>query len=218
MSIFNIMGPVMIGPSSSHTAGAARIGKMARLIFADDIKKADIKLHGSFASTAQGHGTDRAIVGGLLGFSPDDERIRDSFQLAEEEGMNINFQSANFKGAHPNTALVSMKNEVRELEVMASSIGGGSIKVTRIEDYDVDLSGKYPTLWVVHYDRPGKVNLITSILSSYEVNIAFMHVIRKKRGAIASSIIELDQAINNYIIRYLEIMEDIILVRYIPPL
>src|SRR6056297_2579644 len=129
MSIFEIMGPAMIGPSSSHTAGAARIGRMAKLLFADKIDRADVRLHGSFADTASGHGTDRAIIGGLLGFLPDDERLKNSFALAEEAGLDFSIEEVKLREVHPNTALIELYNQEldKELEMIGSSVGGGRI-------------------------------------------------------------------------------------------
>lgn len=218
MSIFEIMGPAMIGPSSSHTAGAARIGRMARLLFADKIDRAVVKLHGSFADTAVGHGTDRAIIGGLLGFLPDDQRLRNSFQLAEAEAMEFSLAEVKLREVHPNTAQIKLYNNKKDktLEIIASSIGGGRIKVTEINGSTVELTGRMPTLWILHQDRPGEVGIITSILGSYRINIAFMQVYRNRKGDIGSCIIEMDQKPDQYVIQHLENSEDIIQVRYLP--
>jgi len=158
MSIFEIMGPAMIGPSSSHTAGAARIGRMARLLFADKIDRAVVKLHGSFADTAVGHGTDRAIIGGLLGFLPDDERLRGSFELADKQGMEFSLEEVKLREVHPNTAKIELYNKEnnKKLEIVASSIGGGRIKVTEINGSPVELTGRMPTLWILHHERQQK--------------------------------------------------------------
>lgn len=218
MSIFEIMGPAMIGPSSSHTAGAARIGRMARLLFADKIDRAVVKLHGSFADTAVGHGTDRAIIGGLLGFLPDDQRLRNSFELAEEEGMEFSLEEVKLREVHPNTAQIELYNKEKDksLEIVASSIGGGRIKVTEINGSTVELTGRMPTLWILHHDRPGEVGIITSILGSYKINIAFMQVYRNRKGDMGSCIIEMDNKPNEFVIKHLENNEDIIQVRYLP--
>jgi L-serine dehydratase len=218
MSIFEIMGPAMIGPSSSHTAGAARIGRMARLLFADKIDRAVVKLHGSFADTAVGHGTDRAIIGGLLGFLPDDQRLRNSFALAEEEGMEFSLEEVKLREVHPNTAKIELYNKEKDkrLEIVGSSIGGGRIKITEINGSPVELTGRMPTLWILHHDRPGEVLIITSILGSYKINIAFMQVYRNRKGDIGSCIIEMDHKPNQFVIKHLENSEDIIQVRYLP--
>jgi L-serine dehydratase len=218
MSIFEIMGPAMIGPSSSHTAGAARIGRMARLLFADKIDRAVVKLHGSFADTAVGHGTDRAIIGGLLGFLPDDQRLRSSFELAETEGMEFSIEEVKLREVHPNTAQIILynKGKTKNLEIAASSIGGGRIKVTEINGSTVELTGRMPTFWILHQDRPGEVGIITSILGSYKINIAFMQVYRNRKGDIGSCIIEMDNQPNQDVITKLENSENILQVRYLP--
>lgn len=218
MGVFDIMGPIMIGPSSSHTAGAARLGRLARLVFKKKIVKADIYLHGSFAETYRGHGTDRALVGGILGFKPDDNRIKDSLKIANSEGIGISFNKIKLRDVHPNTVKIKLSGEEEELTLIGSSTGGGEITVSQIDDYEVDIDGKLPTLWVLHLDRPGEVGVITSILGRYSLNIAFMKVFRRKRGKVGSSIIELDQSVDAEIIQQLVNLPDVILVRYIPPL
>jgi len=220
VSIFEIMGPAMIGPSSSHTAGAARLGRMAKLLFAEKIDKAVVKLHGSFADTASGHGTDRAIIGGLLGFLPDDERLKNSFALAEEAGLDFSIEEVKLREVHPNTALIELYNEEldKKLEMIGSSVGGGRIEVTEINGSSVKLTGRMPTLWVLHKDRPGEIAIITTILGEHEINIAFMQVYRNRRGDVGSSIIEVDQKPDLEVIKSLEESEDIFQVRYLPPL
>ena len=220
MSIFEIMGPAMIGPSSSHTAGAARLGRMAKLLFAEKIDKAVVKLHGSFADTASGHGTDRAIIGGLLGFLPDDERLKNSFALAEDAGLDFSIEEVKLREVHPNTALIELYNEEldKELEMIGSSVGGGRIEVTEINGSSVKLTGRMPTLWVLHKDRPGEIAIITTILGEHEINIAFMQVYRNRKGDVGSSIIEVDQKPDLEVIKSLEESEDIFQVRYLPPL
>ena len=220
MSIFEIMGPAMIGPSSSHTAGAARLGRMAKLLFAEKIDKAVVKLHGSFADTASGHGTDRAIIGGLLGFLPDDERLKNSFALAEDAGLDFSIEEVKLRKVHPNTTLIELYNEEldKELEMIGSSVGGGRIEVTEINGSSVKLTGRMPTLWVLHKDRPGEIAIITTILGEHEINIAFMQVYRNRKGDVGSSIIEVDQKPDLEVIKSLEESEDIFQVRYLPPL
>jgi len=220
VSIFEIMGPAMIGPSSSHTAGAARLGRMAKLLFAEKIDKAVVKLHGSFADTASGHGTDRAIIGGLLGFLPDDERLKNSFALAEEAGLDFSIEEVKLREVHPNTALIELYNKEldKELEMIGSSVGGGRIEVTEINSSPVKLTGRMPTLWILHKDRPGEIAIITSILGEHEINIAFMQVYRNRKGDVGSSIIEVDQKPDSEVIKSLEESEDIFQVRYLPPL
>ncbi|MGM0602829.1 MAG: L-serine ammonia-lyase, iron-sulfur-dependent subunit beta [Bacillota bacterium] len=216
MSIFEVMGPIMIGPSSSHTAGAAKLGRMARLLFDDKIEKVVVNLHGSFANTAGGHGTDRAVIGGLLGFLPDDERIRKSFQIAEEKGLDFEFREVNLRDVHPNTLMLELSSGDKNLSITGSSIGGGKIVITKINQNDVNLTGRMPTLWIMHQDRPGEVGKITSTLGYHSINIAFMQVYRNKKGDIGSCIIELDQVPEKDVITSLEKMENVIQVRYLP--
>lgn len=207
----------MIGPSSSHTAGAVKVGYLARSIFKDKLNKADIHLHGSFARTFKGHGTDRALVGGLLGFKPDDERIKNSLQIAEERDVEIDFHLSDLRGVHPNTAKLDLVGDNKEMSIIGSSIGGSRIKIIQIDDYEVDFSGEMPTLWVLHKDEPGEIGIITSILGNYKLNIARMVVFRNKKGEVGSAIIELDHEVNDYVIANLENMDDIYQVRYVEP-
>lgn len=145
--VFDIVGPVMIGPSSSHTAGAVRLGLMARKILGEPAVRADINLHGSFAQTYRGHGTDKALIAGILGFAPDDERIREALQLAEEKGLSYRFQKVNLEQAHPNTAVIHLTGTSgRTARVRGSSVGGGNIRITNIDGYEVELTGTYPAL------------------------------------------------------------------------
>lgn len=220
MSIFEIMGPAMIGPSSSHTAGAARLGRMAKLLFAEKIDRAVVKLHGSFADTASGHGTDRAVIGGLLGFLPDDERLKYSFALAEKENMKYSIEEIKLREVHPNSVLIELYNdaEAEELKMIGSSVGGGRIEVTEINGSSVKLTGSMPTLWILHKDRPGEVAIITSILGEHQINIAFMQVYRNRRGDIGSCIIELDQKPGQEVITSLAESKDVFQLRYLPAL
>lgn len=191
--VFDIVGPVMIGPSSSHTAGAVRLGLMARKILGETAVRAEIHFHGSFAQTYRGHGTDKAVVAGILGFLPDDERIRDALEIAKEHGLDYSFQTVNLEGAHPNTAVIYLIGVTgRIARVRGASIGGGNILISNIDGYEVELTGQYPALITIHRDRPGVITQVTNILSRYEINIAFMHVSRQTRGESALMIIELD--------------------------
>jgi len=196
--VFDIIGPVMIGPSSSHTAGATRLGKIARAILGEEPSTVIVRLHGSFAKTGRGHGTDKAIAAGLLGFSSDDERIPEALMLASAAGMKIEFVKQDFVKVHPNTALFEMVGRSgRKVSVMGSSIGGGSIIVTQINGYQVEFTGEYATLLTIHEDRPGVVALITQVLAKEKANVAFMRVSRQERGAEALMILESDEPISH---------------------
>ena len=215
MSLTNIIGPIMVGPSSSHTAGAVRIGQMARILLKDTPVSAKIYLHGSFATTGEGHGTDRALVAGILGMKPDDMRIPDSFTIAEQEKFQFSIEPVTIKNAHPNTALIKLKGEHgRELEVQASSVGGGQIMINKIDGIEVNFSGESPTLIIHNLDQPGHVAEVTSTLSQKSVNIATMQLYREKKGAYAVMVIETDQLIPEEVITWLEHLDGIIKVTY----
>lgn len=193
MNIFDIMGPIMVGPSSSHTAGAVRMGRVARHLLGAQPVKAEILLHGSFAATGAGHGTDRAIVAGLLDMEPDDTAIPRSFQLAQEAGMEVQIHPTELRDAHPNTAILNLTNaDGRTLSVNASSLGGGRIKVNSIDGLEASFSGSSPTLIIRNEDRPGMVSEVTYALSRQNANIATMQLYRDRRGGLAVMVIECD--------------------------
>lgn len=191
--VFDIVGPIMIGPSSSHTAGAVRLGLMARKILGERVLKAGIQLHGSFAQTYRGHGTDKALIAGILGFAPDDERIVSALNIAKNQGVAYSFQTIKLEDAHPNTAIIHLTGETgRVAKVCGASVGGGNIMITNINGYSVELTGEYPALITIHHDKPGVITQVTQILARYAMNIAFMRVSRQNRGESAMMIMELD--------------------------
>jgi L-serine dehydratase len=193
VSLLDIIGPVMVGPSSSHTAGACRLGLIARALVGGTPDAAKVELHGSFARTGTGHGTDRAIAGGLLGFQPDDVRLRESLELAERAGLTIAFENTKIRGDHhPNTTRITVKREGRSAVMVGSSIGAGRIVVTSIDGFPVELTGSYPTLVVVAHDEPGIVAQLASALAEERVNLATMRVSRRQKGGDAIHIYELD--------------------------
>ena len=194
MNVFDILGPVMIGPSSSHTAGAARIGRITRTLLGAPAVKADILLHGSFAKTYKGHGTDRALLGGIMGFGTDDMRIRNSFAIAREKGLEFNFiPNETETELHPNTVDIHMVNtDSQEMTVRGESLGGGKVRISQINHVPVDFSGEYSAVIVIHQDTPGVVAYITKCLSDRNVNIAFMRLFRESKGEIAYTIVESD--------------------------
>jgi len=192
--VFDIVGPVMIGPSSSHTAGAVRLGLMARKILGEEAVRAEINLHGSFARTYRGHGTDKALLAGILGFAPEDERIRDALSIASAKGLEFSFQTVNLEDAHPNTAVIYLVGRSgRTARVRGASVGGGNIMISNIDGYTVELTGQYPALITIHHDCPGVITRVTQILAHAAVNIAFMRVSRQNRGETAMMIMELDE-------------------------
>lgn len=196
-SIFNIIGPVMVGPSSSHTAGAAKLGNIAGRVGTDKIYKVDFYLHGSFAETGPGHGTNQALLGGILGMNAADERIRDSFKYAQESGIEYAFYHQDLGDVHPNTVKIVMQcMDGSAGELTGASIGGGEVKVTSINNTPIEFSGQYPTIITVHQDKPGILARVTSIFAHHGVNIAFLKVFRQSRGNEASMVIETDQEVS----------------------
>lgn len=196
MRLFDVLGPVMTGPSSSHTAGAARIGWMAQKLLDDVPVAAEIGLHGSFALTGHGHGTDRALIAGLLGMLPDDPRIPNSFSIAEKNGLKFSFKAINMRGAHPNTCRIKLTGASgRILDITAESIGGGRVCVRSIDGISVNFTGEQNTLIVHNQDTPGHVSAVASALSHRQVNIANMQLFRSSEGGYAVMVIECDQRI-----------------------
>lgn len=194
MDIFDILGPVMVGPSSSHTAGAVRIGYMARALLGTVPVKARVHLYGSFAETGAGHGTDRALIGGLLGMKPDDLRIPFAFDEAEKAGLDYAIDTVELREAHPNTALIEVWDQAgRRLELQASSLGGGRIMVNRLDGITVNFTGDYNTLLIRNQDEYGTVAAVTGQLSRMRINVANMSLCRHKRGGDALMVIETDQ-------------------------
>jgi L-serine dehydratase len=196
VSILDIIGPVMVGPSSSHTAGACRLGLIARDLVAGTPESALIELHGSFARTGEGHGTDKAIVGGLLGFRPDDERLRDALTIMEKEGLSYRFEKTTLGDepeVHPNSVRITVKRAHREHVMLGASLGAGRIKVSRIDGFPVEVDGSHHTIVVVAEDIKGSVARIAGLLSDDGVNIATLRLTRKHRGGDAFMVIEVDE-------------------------
>ncbi|MBC8062028.1 MAG: L-serine ammonia-lyase, iron-sulfur-dependent, subunit beta [Clostridiaceae bacterium] len=200
-SIFDIIGPVMIGPSSSHTAGAARLGKVARAIANGELEKVEFLLHGSFSKTYRGHGTDRALVAGILGFEPWDERLRDSLNIAKERNIQVSFIETNLGDVHPNTVKFLMTLKDNSLvEVMGSSIGGGNILISEVDNEKVEFNGNYPTMLVKHKDLPGMISKVSGLISNANINIAFLKVYRISKGQTATMVFETDSPVPEVVI------------------
>ena len=196
LDIFDILGPVMVGPSSSHTAGAVRIGRMARTLLGGEPVRAKIGLYGSFAETGQGHGTDKALVAGLLGLKPDDMKIPNSFDLAKQRGMKFTFETARLREAHPNTAVLEVERaDGKVLTLQAASTGGGRIRVDKLNGVEVSFTGAFNTLVIRHKDIAGELADVTRELSNGRVNIANMSLCRDRRGGDALTVIETDQKV-----------------------
>lgn len=211
MNVFDIIGPIMIGPSSSHTAGAVRLGRVAWKILGQKAIKADIILSGSFAQTYKGHGTDKAIIAGIMGMHSHDERIRKALTLAKEDGLNFNFKIMDIPDAHPNTARITLTGENgANCTIQGSSIGGGNILVTEINSLEVSFTGQYNTILVLHHDKPGTIAAVTNFMAYSGLNIGNFRLSRPKKGGEAVMTIEVDGEVPDYLIQNLKILPNII--------
>lgn len=216
MNMLDIIGPVMVGPSSSHTAGAVKIGYISRKLMGEEIRSAKIHLYGSFLATGKGHGTGKALVAGLLGMKVDDVRIPDSFGLAKEKGMDFVIDGIDLVDAHPNSVKLELVGvSGRELEIVAASIGGGQIRICEIDGLTANFCGDYPTLIVHNLDEPGHVTEVASMLEHKSINIATMQLYRDSRGGNAVIVIECDQEVPQEPIRWLAHLEGIQKVTYL---
>ena len=211
MNIFDILGPVMVGPSSSHTAGAVRIGSVTKRLLGTIPQHAVITLSGSFSSTGVGHGTDKALVAGLLGFEPDNMNIPSSFELAKKAGLVFEFRHENLSETHPNTAVLNVSApDGRRLSVQASSLGGGRIMINKLDGVEINVTGERPILIINNIDKPGYVSEVTSIVAENEINIATMTLHRDKRGGAAVMVIETDQNLPDVVLETLRQVEGIL--------
>ena len=211
MRLFDVLGPVMIGPSSSHTAGAAKIGYTAQKLLGDLPVEADIGLYGSFATTGKGHGTDRALVAGLLGLRPDDPRLPDSFALAQQQGMKFRIHPVELRSGHPNTAVLTLKSRTgRVLSMKAASVGGGRIRVTEIDGVPADFGGDSNTLIIHNEGTPGCIAEVTASLAMRRINIASMQVFRAGTGSYAVMVLECDSHIPHSLVQQLAVMPGIL--------
>lgn len=208
-SVFEIIGPVMIGPSSSHTAGAARIGRVARTLFGRQPEWARIHLYGSFAQTYKGHGTDVAIIGGLLDYDTFDERIKTAFTEAAQLGMTFEFIAEEEEADHPNTARLVIGDSQGTMELTGISIGGGTMEVVDLNGFPLRLSGHYPALLVVHDDRSGVIASVSNVIAAQGMNIAHMEVGRKEKGEMALMVIEVDQMIDATLLNELQALSHV---------
>jgi len=209
--IFDVIGPVMIGPSSSHTAGANRIGNMARAIFGKKIKRVEFYLHGSFYKTRKGHGTDRALLAGIMKIEHDNVKIRDAFEIAQSKGIEYEFYKADLGDVHPNSVKIVMYGkEDKKVEVIGSSIGGGKIVITKIGATDVKIDGEYSSIITKHHDKPGVIAKITSVLAEFKINIAFMKVFRDGKGDIARLVIQVDDNVSKKVLKTIKEFDEVI--------
>ena len=218
-SCFDIIGPVMVGPSSSHTAGAVRLGRFARAIAKELPQSVEIYLHGSFADTYKGHGTDLALLARLMGMETDDVRIRESYQLADEAGLKYQFITTNLgEGYHANTArfVMTLQDGSRK-EITGCSVGGGKVLITELDGFPVEITGIYPTLVDTHLDQPGVIHKITGVLVDYQVNIAAMKVFRQEKNTVAYMVIETDQEVPDDALKEIIAMRPVLDIKFIRP-
>lgn len=216
MDLFDILGPVMVGPSSSHTAGAARIGLITRMLLGSEPAKVKIGLYGSFQKTYRGHGTDKALIGGLLGMNVDDVRLRDSLRYADEAGLTYSFYNVDLRGAHPNTVLLDVEAKGGEtLSIQAASVGGGEIVIHKINGLEAGFSGHENTLIITQRDVKGMIAQISSVLTAHSINIATMRVFRRSVGGEAMMVLEVDGHIAPDLIEWLKTMPGIFHVAYV---
>ena len=214
MNVFDILGPVMIGPSSSHTAGAARIGLMTRALLGKTPVKAHIFLHGSFAKTYKGHGTNRALVGGVLGYEPDDDRIINSFDYADQAGIKYSFLETDLGDVHPNTVRIVFKYPDRSpLEVQGSSIGGGSIVITKVNGNSIEYNATKPTLFMSYGEQKGVIAFVSGVLFEYGYNIHMMKTI--KDGDNVMLVCELDEPLKEGVLEEIRAGKDFTFLKYI---
>lgn len=217
--VFDILGPIMIGPSSSHTAGAARLAKVASIIAGGKIKKVEFLLHGSFAQTYKGHGTDKALVAGILNMDPWDENLKRSFNIAEEKGIELKFTETDLGDVHPNTVkFIITRDDGHITEVTGSSIGGGNILVFNIDGQNVEFTGERPTILTQHKDLPGVISKISAILYDENINIANMRVYRSAKGKMATMALETDNLISETVMDRIKDIEEIEVVKFINPI
>lgn len=210
IGIFDVLGPIMIGPSSSHTAGAARLGKIARTIVNKPIKDVTFLLHGSFKETYKGHGTDRALVAGILGMMPDDERLRDALLIAEKEGLEVHFLPADLGQVHPNTVKILMTDcDDINWEVLGSSIGGGLVEIYEINGNKVKITGEYPTIITCHDDIPGTVSKVSTLFYDNDINIAHMTLVRSQKGKDATMTFEVYNNVSEELIAAIKAVEGV---------
>ncbi|MBU3145462.1 L-serine ammonia-lyase, iron-sulfur-dependent subunit beta [Clostridium sp. CF012] len=218
-SVFDILGPIMIGPSSSHTAGAARLAKVAALIAGKNIASVQFVLHGSFAKTYKGHGTDKALVAGILGMDPWDDRLKDSMSIAKEKGLVVEFIPGDLGDVHPNTVkFIITKESGKIVEIVGSSVGGGNILIFEVDGGAVEFRGKYPTIIINHKDIPGMISKVSTILYDENINIALMKVYRNSKGLKAAMVFETDTIVPKDALNKIKYLGHIYNIREILPI
>ena len=216
IGLFDIVGPIMVGPSSSHTAGAVRLGLATRRILGADVKRAKITLHGSFAATYWGHRTDVALIAGLLGMGMADERIPQALELAKQAGLEYSFESRDLGDVHPNSVQIQAYSEQDQVTISGSSVGGGRINIFEINGFEVGVDGTYSVLMTRHRDEPGVIAEVTKVLAIHGINIAFLDVSRKMRGSEALLLAQTDDPIPELALQHVKRVPGVLVVRTLP--
>lgn len=206
-SIFSVISPIMVGPSSSHTAGAVRLGLMARNIYNSSFSKVRFVLYNSFATTGFGHGTDKGLLAGLLGYSVDDSVIKNIFQIADD--IQYSYEYLEDPSRFPNSVDIIIDDKMK---IAGDSVGAGEIRITRIDDFNVDINGKYDTLLLIYKDKPGMISRVSDVIQKRKINIATLNCSRSSKGGTASMIIELDLPAGEELVESLKKYEDIFFV------
>ncbi|HKM42662.1 MAG TPA: L-serine ammonia-lyase, iron-sulfur-dependent subunit beta [Limnochordia bacterium] len=216
IGLFDVVGPIMVGPSSSHTAGAVRLGLATRQILGTDVTKAEITLHGSFAATYWGHRTNVALIAGLLGMGMDDERIPEALELAKDAGLEYSFATGDLGDVHPNSVRIKAAGPSDKIEIAGASVGGGRINIFEVNGFDVGVDGTYMSLLARHRDEPGVIAEITKVLAIHGINIAFLDVSRKTRGSDALLLAQTDDVISDLVQQHVLRIPGVIVVRTLP--
>lgn len=215
--VFDMIGPVMIGPSSSHTAGVVRIGRVGLRVLGEPVKEAQIVFYNSFARTYEGHSSDKAIIGGLFDFKTDDPRIKNAVEEAKERNLKFQFKSVgNASTLHPNTVKLNLRGDVRRVEIVGESLGGGVINISEIDGFSANFSASLHSLIIKANDVKGSIGYIASVLANDECNIATMSVSRKGKHGLACQVIEMDSGLRPVTLEYLRSLNWIKEVIYIP--
>lgn len=216
IGLFDVVGPIMVGPSSSHTAGAVRLGQATRRILGKDVTKAQITLHGSFAATYWGHRTNVALIAGLLGMTMDDERVPHALEMAEEAGLEYTFEHGDLGDVHPNSVRIVAEGSGDRITVAGASVGGGRIHIFEVNGFEVGVDGSYTTLLSRHRDEPGVIAEVTKVLAIHGINIAFLDVSRKTRGSDALLLAQTDDMIPDIALQHVLRVPGVIAVRILP--
>jgi L-serine dehydratase len=215
VSILDVMGPVMVGPSSSHTAGTARLGRVAREILDEDPVEVHFFLHPPLAATYRGHGSDFALVGGAIGLNVDDPRIPEAIRIAEQMEVLVEFGEEDLGEVHPNTVRIEASGPNREVEIVGSSIGGGVIEVFKINGFQTRFKGDSPTLLLFYRDRPGMIAEVANIIAEEGINIASLYCSRKQRGKDAFMQVDVDSPLSKAALARIGAVDDVADARYL---